>query len=154
MHLTTEGQYWRIDAAACEPFPELQCKHEEADARMVLHARHAGGTCVIHSDDTDVLVLLLAHCSSLTKCYMKKGRGAKIKIIDPSLVLSSLEMQLDPDIDKNCFLKALIGVHAITVVIPSLPSLVKGSGESSSAFPTQQKVRPNYGKYWGGVGST
>ena len=44
---------------------------------MVLHARHAGGTCVVHSDDTDVLVLLLAHSSSLTKCYMKKGRGAK-----------------------------------------------------------------------------
>ena len=114
MHLTIEGQYCRVNAAACEPVPELQCKHEEADARMVLRARHAGGTCVIHSDDTDVLVLLLAHSSSLTKCYMKKAKGAKIKIIDLSLVVSSLEMQLDPGIDKNCFLKAFIGVHAIT----------------------------------------
>ena len=42
--------------------------------RMVLHARHAGGTCVIHSDDTDVLFLLLVLSSSLTKSYMKKGR--------------------------------------------------------------------------------
>ena len=39
---------------------------------MVLHVRYAGGIYVIHSDDTDVLVLLLAHSSSLTKCYMKK----------------------------------------------------------------------------------
>ena len=114
MYVTTEDQCWRVDAAACEPVPELQCNHEEADTRMVLHARHAGGTCVIHSDDTDVLVLLLAHSPSLTKCYMKKGRGAKSRIIDLSLVVNSLEMQLDPGIDKNCFLKSLIGVHAIT----------------------------------------
>ena len=114
MYVTTEDQCWRLDAAACEPVPELQCNHEEADTRMVLHAPHAGGTCVIHSDDTDVLVLLLAHSSSLTKCYMKKGRGAKSRIIDLSLVVNSLEMQLEPCIDKNCFLKALIGVHAIT----------------------------------------
>ena len=45
---------------------------------------------------------------------MKKGRGARSRIIDLSLVVISLEMQLDPCIDKNCFLKALIGVHAIT----------------------------------------
>ena len=45
---------------------------------------------------------------------MKKGRGAKSRIIDLSLVVNSLEMHLDPGIDKNGFLKALIGVHAIT----------------------------------------
>jgi len=45
---------------------------------------------------------------------MKKGRGAKTRIIDLSLVVNSLEMQLDPGIDKNCFIKALIGVQAIT----------------------------------------
>ena len=49
--------------------------------RMVLHARHVGGTFVIHSYDTDVL--LLAHSSNLTKCYMKKGRGAKTIIMGP-----------------------------------------------------------------------
>lgn len=81
---------------------------------MVLHARHAGGTCVIHSDDTDVLVLLLAHSRNLGRCYMKKGRGAKSRIIDLSKVVNSLEKQLDPNVDKHCFMKALIGVHAIT----------------------------------------
>ena len=51
------------------PRSELGCSHEEADT-----PRHEGGTCVIHSDDTDFLVLLLAHSSSLTKCYIKKER--------------------------------------------------------------------------------
>ncbi|KAK3747396.1 hypothetical protein QZH41_012092, partial [Actinostola sp. cb2023] len=133
MYVTTEDQCWRLDAATCEPVPELECNHEEADTRMVPHARHAGGTCVIHSDDTDVFVLLLAHSRNLGKCYMKKGRGPKTRIIELSIVVNSLEKQLDPGIDKYCFMKALIGVHAITqAVIPSLPSLVKGSGKQSS----------------------
>ena len=114
MYVTTEDQCWRVDAATCEPVPELPCNHEEADTRPVPHDRHAGGTCVIHCDDTDFLVLLLAHSPSLTKCYMKKGRRAKTRIINLSLVVSSLETQLDPDIDKNCFMNALIGVHAVT----------------------------------------
>lgn len=114
MYVTTEDQCWRVDAATCEPVPELPCNHEEADTRTVAHALHARGTCVIYSDDTDVLVLLLAHSPSLTKCYMKKGRRAKTRIINLSLVVSSLETQLDPDIDKNCFMNALIGVHAVT----------------------------------------
>lgn len=114
MYVTAEDQCWRVDAAAREPVPELQCNNEEADTRMVLHAWHAGGMCVILFENTDVLVLLLARRPSLPKCYIKKGRGLKSRIIDLSLVVNSLEMQLDPGIDKNCFLKALIGVHTIT----------------------------------------
>lgn len=45
---------------------------------------------------------------------MKKRRGAKTRIIELSIVVNSLEKQLDPGIDKHCFMKALIGVHAIT----------------------------------------
>ena len=77
MYVTTEDQCWRADPAACEPVPELRCNHEEADTRMVLHARHTGGTSVIHSDDTDVLVLLLAHSSSLTKYYMRREEAQR-----------------------------------------------------------------------------
>ena len=105
---------------------------------MVLHARHTGGTSVIHSDDTDVLVLLLAHSSSLTKYRLhEKGGGAKSRI-DLSLVVNSSEMQLDPGVDKNCFLKAFIGVHAITGC--DTISVFSGKGnrvESSPASPTQ-----------------
>ena len=43
-------------------------------------------------------------------------------------------MQLDPGIDKNCFLKALIGMHEITGCdsISALPG--KGSGKQSGFF--------------------
>ena len=54
MYVKTEDQCWRLDEATCEPVAGLECNHEQAETRMVLHACHAGGTCVIHSDDTDV----------------------------------------------------------------------------------------------------
>ena len=79
--MTTEDQCWRLDTAICESVPELECNHEEADTCMVLHALHAGGTCVIHSDDTDVFVLLLAHSRNLAKFYVKEGRGAKTQAL-------------------------------------------------------------------------
>ena len=63
---------------------------------------------------------------------MKKGRGAKTRIIDLSLVVNRSEIQLDPGIDKNCLLKTLIGVHAITGCDTISVSLVKGSGKQSS----------------------
>jgi len=87
--------YFPIQGKFLMEWQSCENEFEEADTRMILHARHAGGKCVIHSDDTDVLVLLPAHGPSLTKCHIKKGRGAKATIIDLSLVMNSLEMQLD-----------------------------------------------------------
>ena len=81
---------------------------------MVLHARHTADPCVIHSDDTDVFILLLSHSRDLGECYIKRGRGAKTRIIELSKVVSTLEKQLDRGIEKQSFMKALIGIHAIT----------------------------------------
>ena len=58
--------------------PELRCNHEEADTRMLLHTQYVGGKCVLHADDTDVLVLLLGHAHNLGKCYFSNEReGSK-----------------------------------------------------------------------------
>ena len=77
----TEGKCWKISMMAVILVPELRCNHEEADTRMLLHAKHAGGKCVLHADDTDVLVLLLGHDHNLGKCYLKKGKGAKSRVV-------------------------------------------------------------------------
>ena len=114
MYITIEEQCWRLDARTCESVLELQCNQEEADKRMVLHARNTAGPCVIHSDDTDVFMLLLCHSRDLGECYIKKGRGAKTRIIELSKAFSTLEKQLDRGIEKQSFMKALIGIHAIT----------------------------------------
>ena len=50
---------------------------------------------MIDCDDIDVFVLLLSHSSSLGRCYLKKGRGSKTKIIEMALILEKLIKQLD-----------------------------------------------------------
>ncbi|CAH3195403.1 unnamed protein product [Porites evermanni] len=88
MFITIEEQCWQLDVRTCEPVPELHCNHEEADTRMVLHARHTAGPC--------------------------KGRGAKTRLIKLSKVVSTLQKQLDRGIEKQSFMKTLTGIHAIT----------------------------------------
>ena len=134
MYITIKEQCWQLDVRTCEPVPELQYNHEEADTCMVLHARHTAGPCVIPFDDTDVFILLLSHSRDLGECYIKKGRGAKTRLIKLSKVVSTLEKQLDRGIEKQSFMKALIGIHAITGCDTSPPSLVKESGKEYSFF--------------------
>ena len=64
--------------------PEVQFHYEEADRRIVLHARHARRNDSVthwHWHWANVFLLPLAHSKSLTlkRCYMKKGRGAKVR---------------------------------------------------------------------------
>ena len=112
-YVTIKDECWRLDSVTSEPVPELKSSHKEADTHNP-HAWHAGSRSVIHSDDTDVQILLLSQSHSLGKCYMKKGRSMKTTIIELSVVAESLFKQLSPGISVQDFLKALIGVHALT----------------------------------------
>ena len=114
MYVTSEDQCWKLTSSASELVPELQCGHEEADTRIVLHAQHASGKCVIHCDNTDVLILPLAHSQSLGECYIKKGKSSQFGIIEMSLIVDYLSKQFFDDICKENYLKALIGIHALT----------------------------------------
>ena len=61
------------------------------------------GSWCICSDGTSRTVSLsycLLIAETLENRYMKKGRGAKTKIIELSMVVNSLEKQLDPGTDK------------------------------------------------------
>ena len=40
----------------------------------------------VHSDDTDVVVLLAVHSQNFGKCYTKKGRRAQTRIMEISMV--------------------------------------------------------------------
>ena len=114
MYVTSEDQCWKLTSSTSELVPELQCSHEEAGTRIVLHAQHASGKFVFHCDDTDVLILLLAHSQSLGECYIKKGKGSQSRIIEMSLIVDYLSNQLFDHICKENYLNALIGIHALT----------------------------------------
>ena len=66
--------------------PELKSNHEEADTRMLLHAKHASrshDTMVIKSPDTEVFILSVAmlHNFGSKDLFMITGTGNKFRII-------------------------------------------------------------------------
>ena len=81
---------------------------------MVLHAQCTRGKCVIHSDDTDVLVLLRGHAHKLGKCYSQIGKGAKHRIVWISEVADQFGKQVAEGIPKQEACEALMGLHALT----------------------------------------
>ena len=44
------------DDGDVEEVPAFRCSHEEADTRMILHAKFSQAPVVVHSDDTDVFI--------------------------------------------------------------------------------------------------
>ena len=81
---------------------------------MVVHAHHAGSTCVaVHSDNTNVLILL-SHSEGLGNCFIEKGKSSKSRIVQLSNVVDNLLKNLDRDVRLCDFLRSLIGLHSLT----------------------------------------
>ena len=65
---------------------ELISDHEEADTRLLLHAKHASDTnhhscIVIRSPDTDVAIICLRFSGAITNLYFQTGKGNLQRII-------------------------------------------------------------------------
>ena len=94
--------------------PELQSDHEEADTRILLHAKHAlhdHDNVVIRSPDTDVFVLAVDHkCSINASLYFVTGTGNNCRIID----INKIQEELGSDLSL-----ALIGFHSFTGTVLS-----------------------------------
>ncbi len=97
------------DEVQIEECEELYSDHEEADTRLLLHAKQASRThdhIVIRSPDTDVFILLLGHKPAIpTALYFDTGTGNQRRILDVGKVHPTLGSEL-------C--DALIGFHAFT----------------------------------------
>lgn len=94
----------------CVIVPPLRSDHEEADTRLLLHAKHASQThrrIVIRSPDTDVAVLCIAHFKDLQcqELWFRTGVKDRLRFIPIHLLNSSLGQPL-------C--KALPAFHALT----------------------------------------
>ena len=90
LFVTHNEECWKLQSSSVSLVPDLECSHEEADTRMILHAKHIQRPVLIHADDTDVLVLLLSHSDVLGDVYMKAGRGSKSRTIQIKRIVESL----------------------------------------------------------------
>lgn len=108
------------DELSVQQIDELECDHEEADTRLLLHANHASQTCsrvVIRSVDTDVLVLAVGLQHSIDAELFVNTGNRIFSVPAISQVMG----------DAKC--KAVIGVHAFT------------GCDSISAFRNKGKVK-------------
>lgn len=100
-----EDCYVLPSAAVINAVANLQCDHEEADTRMFLHATHAAQHCdnvVLHSPDTDVLVIAIGCAHNV---------DARLYICHSNEIISVSEI-------VQCFGQpasaAMIGLHAFS----------------------------------------
>ena len=90
LFVTHNQECWKLQSSSTSLLPELKCSHEEADTRMILHAKHIQEPVLVHADDTDVLVLLLSHSNVLGDVYMKTFRGSKSRMIQIRRIVENL----------------------------------------------------------------
>ena len=100
----------RITAQSVEDVPELKSTQEEADTRLLLHAKHAAGTglsaITVVADDTDVFLLSVAFCKEIrTPLYHRFGTSTRTYYVDVKRAAD----ELGPDVAE-----AVIGLHAFT----------------------------------------
>jgi len=114
LYVSHAGKCEKIEASngvmTVSSVPELECDHEEADTKLLLHAAHAGQneeSVRIESFDTDVFVLALAHSKSIRarNFHLVTGSPKDIIVVDIRKLSNALESSV-------C--DALIGLHNFT----------------------------------------
>jgi len=99
-----------ITQETCEDIEELSSDHEEADTRMLLHAKYASTPetrIIIQSPDTDVLVLCITHCDEMSseELWFRTGVKDRLRYIPVHTICQRLGR-------KMC--QALPAFHALT----------------------------------------
>lgn len=116
VYLTSRDKCIRLAPRLCnsdpvlkEEVPELESDHEEADTRLILHAKHASSShdrIIVKTPDTDVFLLCTAMQTSIAKpLYVMTGTGNKLRLID----VKSISNGLGEDLSE-----CLLGFHAFT----------------------------------------
>ena len=97
------------DRTGSDEVSSLQSNHEEADTRLILHAKHAAATysnVIIKSPDTDVLILSIAMQQKIeNEMFFLTGTGNRCRCIPVTTIARSLGVQA-----SHC----LPGFHAFT----------------------------------------
>ena len=84
--------------------------HEEADTRMILHCLHSDAEClVVLCQDTDVLLLLIAHYDRMRckQLWMRAGTGKNPKYLPVHTIRENLKETV-PDVGS------ILSFHAVT----------------------------------------
>ena len=125
---------------------ELQCDHEEADTRLFLHAHHAAkdhSRIVIHSPDTDVLVLGVSLFSSLgsDEAFLFMPTYPTSRLFN----LGTLSKAL-----KEPFATAFLGMHAFS----GCDSVSSFYGKGKQKFFSLTEESTKWQSFFSAIGSS
>ena len=101
---------WRSGQMGASLVNDLKSSQEEADTRILLHAKHASDqgytSVIVVSEDTDVFVLLIAFAKEIpASLYQKRGTSTRVRYMDIRKLRAVLGDKLS---------QALIAFHAFT----------------------------------------
>ena len=133
--ITVNHQAYEITTQTCHLVDELESDHQEADTRMLLHAKHDSSTydnIVISTPDTDVFMIALAMLSDIdAHLYLLTGTKDKRRVINLNAVSEDVNEKFNKsDCAKTFFMSALLGFHGFT------------GCDTTSAFGGRGKVKP------------
>ena len=133
LYIAFDEECIRIDGGRAESVPQLQSNQEEADTRMLLHAKHLSETyarVVIHTPDTDVLLIAISVSSDIpASLFILTGTKTNVRIISIDKVKRSLQIVYNMG-DINVAAKSLVALHAFS------------GCDTVSAFSGKGKVKP------------
>ena len=133
MYVTCESKCFRVTEDTWSEVESLYSTQEEADTRMLLHAKHAeeeSTAIIIASQDTDVFIMSLSFAHEFAcQLYVKSGTQTREKIVDVHKVAAAVGYNM-------CC--ALPGLHSFTG--SDSVSAFGGKGKIS-AFKLMQKNR-------------
>ena len=93
-YVTSRSDVYKINDSVVQRVLQLKRNHEEADTRMLLHAKHASLTypkVLNSSPDTDIFIICLSvHTRIAANLYFLTGVKNYRRIIDVSKVVTSL----------------------------------------------------------------
>lgn len=136
----TCGQSCRVisfqnDILQNQVVPNLLCDHEEADTRLLFHAKHAAevghAAILLKSSDTDVEVIALHHARNIpAEITIQSGTQAHTRLVN----ITALANDLGHDMCQ-----ALPGLHALTGC--DTVSALTGRGKKKAFDLTKTKPR-------------
>ena len=119
IYVTSRSDVYKINDTVVERVLQLQSNHEEADTRMLLHAKHASFTypkVLISSPVTDIFIIFFSvHTRIAANLYFLTGVKRSRRIIDVSKVADYIFDTLKRcDVSKEVLMESLIGFHSFT----------------------------------------
>eukprot|EP00794_Sanderia_malayensis_P020731 gene20733-22764_t len=110
MFIGYDTECWKLTESTAQEATELRCAHEEADTRLLLHAKNAAEegceAVIIVSEDTDVFVLAVANRYGIqATMYQKRGTQARSRYVNITSTADALGYKVS---------RSLPGLHAFT----------------------------------------